>query len=192
MTIATVIHTYDPTTDRHARCMPTHPKDAIYHKPGTYIKVKDYLAIGLDINRDIVVFTNDDVAFQPDSFEKITEHAMEFDYGCSRRPRIPTHIGREIFWFRSDWLQRKFDSFPEVFWGVQRPDLITARWMRRLRGIETTMENLYLDCFPVELPAGIITHADHVSHWATDEIQNSPQGQWNEKLWREMGPIRMR
>lgn len=192
MTIATVIHTYDPTTERHARCMPTHPADTLYHKPDGYIKVKDYLALGLELNRDIVVFTNDDVAFPPTSFDRIMSHARKWDYGCSRRPRIPTHIGREIFWFKSDWLREHFTEVPECFWGVQKPDLILARWMRRLRGIDTTMENLYEDFWPVELCAGIVTHEDHPSHWTAPEIQNCQQTKDNERIWREMGPIKER
>lgn len=185
--IAMVFHTYPPGhTDRHRRAMATHPKDAVYatfdHRP----KCTALLMKGLESGKDVCAFTNDDVSIPAGSLDKIRAHAAKWDFGCSRRPRTPVHIGREIFWFKSDWLKKNWGNVPSCYWTVQKPDLILAKWMRKMRGIETTYENLNFDMSPVELPAGIIEHEDHESHWDCDAVTKSPEGLHNEKLWAEM------
>jgi hypothetical protein len=149
--------------------------------------VKELLAKGLETGKDAVAFTNDDVAFPEGSIETIRKHVEKFDFGCSRRPPEPKiHIGREIFFFKSDWLRKHWNEVPECYWTVQRPDLILAKWMRRMRGIETTMENLNYDFAPIELPAGLITHENHPSHWDCDAVTKSMEGQANEAIWAAM------
>lgn len=183
--IAVVIHTYQPDTDRHRQAMATHPEDAIYathdHRP----KVTELLLLGLEAGKDVVCWTNDDVSFPVGSLDRIKRHARQWDFGCSRRPRNPVHVGREIFWFRSDWLRANWGKIPDPVWSVQKPDLILAKWMRGMRGIKTTMENLEYDFAPVELP-GIITHEDHKSDWDRPEVLESPEGRYNEQLWEAM------
>lgn len=183
--IAVVINTYKPDTDRHRRAMATHPADAIYavhdHRP----KVTELLLLGLGAGKDVVCFTNDDVSFPVGSLDRIKRHARQWDFGCSRRPRYPVHVGREIFWFRSDWLRANWSRVPDCIWSVQKPDLILAKWMRGMRGIKTTMENLEYDFAPVELP-NVITHEDHKSDWDRPEVLNSPEGMHNERLWEAM------
>lgn len=184
--IAVVINTYKPDTDRHKRAMATHPEDAIYatfdHRP----KVSELLLLGLEAGKDVVCFTNDDVSFPVGSLDRIKRHACKWDFGCSRRPRVPVHVGREIFWFRSDWLRANWANLPDPYWSVQKPDLILAMWMRRMRGIKTTLENLEYDFAPVELPPGIIEHEDHKSDWDRPEVLSLPEGLYNEQLWELM------
>lgn len=184
--IAVVINTFKPDTDRHKRAMATHPSDAIYAKFDHRPKVSELLAKGLEAGKDVVCFTNDDVAFSEGSLGKIIEHARKWDFGCSRRPRDPVHCGREVFWFKTDWLKKNFDSLPDAYWTVQKPDLIFAKWMRKMRGIETTLPNLDYDFAPVELPAGIVTHTEHESAWANASVENSMEGLHNERVWAEM------
>jgi len=152
--IAVVINTYKPDTDRHRRAMATHPDDAIYARHDHRPKVTELLLKGLEAGKDVVCYTNDDV-------------------------------GREIFWFRSDWLRANWGKLPDCYWTVQKPDLILAKWMRSMRGIKTTYENLEYDFAPVELP-GIIEHEDHPSDWDRYEVLNSPEGRHNESLWAAM------
>jgi hypothetical protein len=178
-----VVHTYSKGhCNRHQRAMATHPPGTIHaefdHRP----RVKELLRLALDKGKDGVIFTNDDVTFQPDTIDRIKRHLFLWDYGCSRRPRDPVHIGREIFFFRSDWLRAHWEEMPDPYWSVQKPDLILARWMRQLRGIPTTMRNLNYDFPPVEIPAGLITHEDHPSHWV-GETESSKEGRYNEQLW---------
>jgi hypothetical protein len=182
--LAVVLQTFNPNTDRHKRAMATHPKDSIYSRNENPPPMKHLLQQGLDANKDVIIFTHDDVTFLPYTLDKIRKHATKFDFGCSRRPRTPVHCGREIFWFRSDWLLAHWDSIPNPYWSVQKPDLIMCRWMRHLRGIPTTLENLDYDFPPVDVP-DIIYHAEHLSHWNTDEILNSKEGLYNEWLWSQ-------
>lgn len=182
--IAVVCHSYDPNSDRHRRAMATHPKDTIYAKHDHRPRMKELFAKGLNTGKDAVIFTNDDVTFPDGALDKIKSHLRKFDFGCSRRPRTPTHIGREIFWFNSDWLNANWHWIPDAYWSVQKPDLILCRWLRQLRGIPTTMENLNYDFAPVEVP-DVIFHEDHKSAWANPETENSREGLHNEKMWRE-------
>jgi hypothetical protein len=184
--IAVVINTYKPDTDRHRRAMATHPADAIYAQHDHRPKVTELLLKGLETGKDVVCFTNDDVSFPVGSLDRIKRHARQWDFGCSRRPRNPVHVGREIFWFRSDWLRANWGKVPDCYWTVQKPDLILARWMRGMRGIKTTYENLEYDFPPVELPAGIIEHEEHASHWANNETEQSMEGRHNETIWAKM------
>jgi hypothetical protein len=180
--VAVVFQTYDQSSERHQRAMKTHPKDAIYSKHDYPPTMKEMLQEGLDAHKDVIVFSNDDVSFPNGAIDKIKRHAQKFDFGCSRRPRIPVHCGREIFWFRDDWLRKNWHIIPNPFWSVQRPDLIMCRWLRQLKGIPTTVENLNYDFPPVDVP-DVIYHEDHPSHWNCDEILNSREGLHNEALW---------
>src|SRR6266478_3344918 len=183
--IAVVISTYKPDTDRHRRAMATHPADAIYTACDSRPKVKDFLLEGLRTGKDVVTFTNDDVSFPIGALDRIKRHARQWNFGCSRRPRNPVHVGREIFWFRSDWLKANWTRVPDCIWSVQKPDLILAKWMRGLRGIKTTMQNLEYDFPPIELP-NVIEHEDHPSDWDRPEVLNSPEGRHNEAIWAAM------
>jgi hypothetical protein len=181
--IALVCHTYSKGhDDRHKRAMATHPQDTIYAEHDHRPTMKELFGHGLNAHKDVVAFTNDDVTFPSGALEKIRKHAQKFDFGCSRRPRNPVHIGREIFWFRSDWLREHWEQMPNPYWSVQKPDLILARWLRHLRGIPTTLENLHYDFPPVDVP-DLIIHEDHRSHWAVLEIEQSNEGLYNESLW---------
>lgn len=180
--MAIVIETFNPTTDRHKRAMATHPRDAIYSKHDYPPSMKEMLEEGLRFNKDIVVFTHDDVTFLPDTLDKIRRHAQKFEFGCSRRPRNPVHCGREIFWFRSDWLKIHWNALPNPYWSVQKPDLIMCRFLRNLKGIPTTLENLNYDFYPVDVP-DIIFHEDHLSHWNNPAVEQSKEGLYNEYLW---------
>jgi hypothetical protein len=149
-------------------------------------KVKELLEHGLSKGCDVVVLTNDDVTFNDQTLPRIIEHALRWDFGCSRRPRVPTHMGREIFWWRSDWLRAHLDDVPDCYWTLQRVDLILAKWMRNMKGIPTTKENLYYDFPPVELPEGLIYHEEHESHWNAPEIFTSSESVFNDKVWNAM------
>ncbi len=187
-----VVHTYSKGhTERHARAMATHPKNAIYAEVGEGLRLrnKELLSRALESRADGIVNTNDDVTFLPDTLERIKAHLSKWDYGCSRRPRDPVHIGREIFFYRTDWLKANLDKMPDPYWGLHKPDLILARYLRSLHGIRTTWENLNYDFAPVEIPAGLIEHEDHKSHWDTPEINNTPEGKWNMQLWEDYAEV---
>ncbi len=181
---AVILQTFNPTTERHKRAMATHPKDAIYSRNENPPPMKHLLQQGLDANKDVIIFTHDDVTFLPYTLDKIRKHATKFDFGCSRRPRTPVHCGREIFWFRRDWLGAHWDELPNPYWSVQKPDLIMCRWMRHLKGIPTTLENLDYDFPPVDVP-DVIFHEQHESHWTTEKILKSKEGLYNEWLWEK-------
>lgn len=166
--------------------MATHPEGTIYAEvgEGLRLKNKELLSRALDSGADGIVNTNDDVEFLPDTLDRIKAHLSKWDFGCSRRPRDPVHIGREIVFYRTDWLKANWDKLPDPYWGLHKPDLILARYLRSLHGIPTTWENLKYDFPPVELP-NLIHHEEHPSHWDTPEINNTTEGKWNAKLWEE-------
>ncbi len=176
-----VVNTYPKGhCDRHARAMATHPKDTI-HAQFDSPRLKELLALGLQTKKDGTVFTNDDVTFSPDTLSRIQAHLAKWDFGCSRRPRDPVHIGREIFFFRSDWLREHLDDLPDPYWYAHRSDLILCKWLRSQLGIPTTHENLNYDMAPVELP-DLITHEDHKSSWQL----HSKESVLNDELWMSL------
>lgn len=141
--------------------------------------MKDVLQAGLDTGADFILWLNDDGALAPGAFDAIRAHVSRWDFGCVRRHAL--HIGREAFWFRSDWLKRHIAEMPDVILAASMSDLVIAKWMRKRRGIPTTMENLGLDFPPVELPPGLIQHEAHESTWIAH--QDSPSARHNQALF---------
>lgn len=181
-TMAVICDSHPEPNDRVNRAIATHPRGMMYCRDSRP-ETKKLLALGLDSGKDAVVFTHDDVTFKSDTLDRIKAHLQKFDFGCSRRHK--DHIGREIFWFRSDWLRKNWDVLPNPYWSVQKPDLILARWLRQIKGIPTTMQNLNYDFPPVEM-ADLIYHEDHQSNWSNAEVEGSIEGLHNEKVWAEM------
>lgn len=181
-TMTIICDSNNQSSDRHKRAMDTHPIGMIYFNNDRRPTTHEIFSNALADAPDAIVFTHDDVSFKPDTLGRIKAHLQKFDFGCSRRHA--GHIGREIFWFKSDWLRKHWDALPNPYWSVQKPDLILARWMRHLKGIPTTMHNLNYDFPPVELD-DVIYHEDHESNWANAEVEGSMEGQHNERMWEE-------
>jgi hypothetical protein len=178
---------HSSSTERHLKARESHPTGcALYVAMTCRPKVKELLEHGLSKGKDVVILTNDDVTFNDQTLPRILDHARKWDFGCSRRPEDPIHVGREIFWWRSDWLKAHLNEFPDCYWTLQRVDLILAKWMRNFFGIPTTNENLYYDFPPVEIPAGLIYHEKHESHWNAPEIFTSPESVYNDNVWNAM------
>ena len=183
-------------TERHLRARENWPANLISKKRwGRSAKsvlgndralpfLKDLLQAGLDeSDADTIVHTNDDCAFAPDAFQTIQKHCAVFNFGCVRRD--PTHIGREAFFFRADWLREHIEEMPDVVIGTEKWDLVIARWLRAFRGMKTTEENLIYNFFPIELPPGLIQHEDHKSWWTTPDAIASPATKHNLDLWND-------
>jgi hypothetical protein len=149
-------------------------------------KVRELVERGLREGKDLIILTNDDVTFNAQTLPRIMEHARKWEFGCSRRPEDPVHIGREIFWWRSDWLREHINEMPDCYWTLQRVDLILAKWMRNFLGIPTNDENLKFDFPPIEIPAGLIYHSPHPSHWNERAIFTSPESVYNDEVWKTM------
>lgn len=177
---------HSSNTERHLKARASHPDCAMYVEMTCRPKVRDLIERGLSEGKDVVILTNDDVTFNDQTLPRILEHARKWDFGCSRRPEDPIHVGREIFWCRSDWLKAHLGEFPDCYWTLQRVDLILAKWMRSLLGIPTTNENLYFDFPPLEIPAGLIYHEKHESHWNAPEIFTSAESVYNDQVWNAM------
>ena len=168
-------------TPRHLRARATWPKDSLAltfdHRP----RFKElFQSASIYPGRDVLIWTNDDVAFAPGAMEAIARHARKFDFGCVRRN--PSHIGRECFWFSRDFLNKHWSDMPDPYLSMPKQDLILARWLRKLRGIPTTHDNLMFDFLPVDHPPGLVTHEDHESSWLNH--LDSFEAQHNEHLWR--------
>jgi ADP-heptose:LPS heptosyltransferase len=187
-----VCNIHDTTSERALKARETWPAGWIAVKPRRWMKdsptrklayMRDVLRPGLDTEADVVIWTNDDCAFTPGALDKIKAHCARWDFGCVRRD--PKHIGREAFFFRREWLAANIDKMPDVVTSTSMGDLALSKWLRGLRGIKTTQENLGLDFPPVELPAGLIYHADHESSWLA--YQDAPSAAWNRKLFDGLG-----
>lgn len=165
-------------TQRHRRARATWPMNTLRTRTTKIPRFKDVLRYGLLEDTDVIVWTNDDVQFKRDTVSRILKHAKKFPFGCSRRDE--DHVGREIFWFRKDWLEKNIDEMPYVYIARAKFDLVIARWLRQKMGIETTEENLSLDFAPLEVPPGLVSHESHRSSW-TDKVDEETIS--NETIW---------
>lgn len=167
-------------TPRHRRARATWPENAVCTRTKKIPRFKDVLRYGLLEETDVIVWTNDDVQFKRDTASRILKHAKKFPFGCSRRDQ--DHVGREIFWFRKEWLEKNIDEMPDVYIARAKFDLVIARWLRQKMGIETTEENLSLDFAPIEVPLGLISHESHRSSWI-DKVDEETI--LNETIWSQ-------
>jgi hypothetical protein len=187
-TAVVVAHLHDTTSERAIEARKTWPDGWLAAKPQRWLEdsptrrvayMRDILARGLQTDADVVIWTNDDCALTPGALDKIKSHCSRWDFGCVRRD--PTHMGRESFFFRRQWLADNIAKMPDVVISSPMVDLALAKWLRGLRGIKTTRDNLSLDFPPVELPAGLIYHAPHESSWLPH--QDAPSARWNQWLF---------
>lgn len=151
--------------------------------------LRDLLRFGLKESTgdfDLIAWTNDDVQLVSCALERLHAHVLRWDFCCTRRLEGDyTHVGRELFAFRSGWLRLNIDRLPDSILGASDWDLHWAAWLRHERGIVTTGQNLAWDFAPVELPAGLAIHEPHASSWNTAERLNAPSTQHNRRLFRE-------
>lgn len=138
-------------------------------------------AVMFTSDRDIIVWTNDDVKIL-DLFP-VVNHARVF--GAASVRRDPNHIGREMFAFRWDWLADRLRDFPDVAVACPWFDLAVAAWIRKQFGWNSTMQNLEWDLYPCEIANdNLFIHPDHESSW-TDKM-DMPAAKWNERIFKQL------
>lgn len=117
---------------------------------------------------DVIIFQNSDIALSSGSIEQMRRHAATFGAFSMRRVEPGsgyTHIGRDLFGFRADWLRENLAKIPDFFIGCPYFDLVIAAMIRKERGIVSTKENLSPDFYPCEMASGMATHEAHKSSW---------------------------
>lgn len=143
---------------------------------------------------DVVVLSNSDVAFPSDAFMAFRQHAALWGAFTMRRTELmgngairgrgPTHMGREVFGFRVDWLKQNLPTIPKFYLGAPCFDLVLAAMIRRQRGLKTTVANLVMDFYPAEMSEGIALHESHDSSWAGPIENTAPANLHNRELAR--------
>lgn len=129
-----------------------------------------------------MIFQNSDVALEPNAIREMRRHAALFGAFSMRRKepgQSYVHIGREVFGFRSDWLESHIDQIPEFYMGAPYFDLVMAALIRKERGVVSTVENMATDFYPCEMEAGPAIHEPHASSWAGDQEYTLPANQVN-------------
>lgn len=148
--------------------------------------LKDMLKVALRCadTGDTIVWTNSDVQLREDAFAVLSEHCRKFGACSVRRVRKEPHIGRELFAFEASWLRNNLEAMPDGI--ISKPwfDLAMAAYIRKTKGIKTTMENLYWDFTGAEIVPGVAIHPDHPSEW-TDKREHE-SSKHNERLFREL------
>lgn len=161
--------------------------------------------------KDVIMFTNDDVILHPRLPEMVIRHIKLYDACSSHRcefhyapmpsldcspdvfaSRAEFHMGRDLFAFSRDWLERNWDDIPDFILGASDWDLCLAAMIRYKKGYDTTRQN-YLEVIPCcELPLGYVIHEGHPAHWARPEnIDTAPSQIHNRRLFREWSHKRL-
>ena len=134
---------------------------------------------------DVVLFQNSDVGLTPGSVDVMRRHAALFG-AFSMRRREPhetyIHVGRDLFGFSADWLQRNLDKIPDFYVGAPYFDLVLAAIIRKERGVITTPENLAIDFYPCDMEPGSATHEAHFPYWAGENQYTLPANVHNRTL----------
>ena len=138
-------------------------------------------AVRFSQGRDIIIWTNDDVQIL--DLNKIKAHVARFGVVGVRRD--PSHMGRELFAFRWDWLVDRLYHFPDCAVASPWFDLAVAAWIRKQFGWVSTMDNLMEDRYPAEIPnEGILIHPYHPSSWTNS--MEMPASKWNERIFKSL------
>jgi hypothetical protein len=143
--------------------------------------LKDVLAHALQSasDRDLVVFTNDDIGLPPGIDAIIRDRLSKAVMLTGRRTDAsdPGHVGRDLVAFQAGWLRLNLAQIPDFILGAPAWDLWMAREARRLCGVAWTIATSASECLMCELPSGTVLHEAHVAHWAGH--QESPACRWN-------------
>jgi hypothetical protein len=138
-------------------------------------------AVKFSQGRDIIIWTNDDVQIL--DLNKIKSHVARF--GAVGIRRDPSHMGRELFAFRWDWLVDRLYHFPDCAVASPWFDLAVAAWIRKQFGWVSTMDNFIEDRYPAEIPNdGILYHPPHDSSWTGN--MGMPASTWNQRIFKQL------
>jgi hypothetical protein len=133
---------------------------------------------------DVILFHNSDVGLLPGCVKHMRRHAAVFGAFSMRRVEpgaTYTHIGRDLFAFRADWLAEHLPSFPIFYMGCPYFDLVIAAIIRKDRGIVSTIKNMEVDFYPCEMAPGMATHEPHKSAWVEDGEHTLPGNLFNRR-----------
>lgn len=134
---------------------------------------------------DVIIFQNSDISLTPGSISAMRRHAATFGAFSMRRIDVGenfTHVGRDLFGFRADWLTDRLPTIPDFFMGCPYFDLVLAAMIRKERGVISTRENMATDFYPCEMESGPATHEPHASTWACEHEHTLGANIWNRRL----------
>lgn len=171
--------------------------------------LKDVIEVGIDRcndDKDVILFTNDDVAIHPILVSECWRHVRLYGAGAIRRVNInveggvpmppltanPTEfiaaswpdLGRDGIVFTKGWWNRHKDLFPDFLIGVPCWDLCFAILLRVLKGMDLRpyqLKSLYDRVEECDLPDGLLIHEPHDSDW--QRFSETPSNAWNSKLF---------
>lgn len=170
--------------------------------------LKDCLEIAMQAAKepdDIIMFTNDDIILHRETARILKRHIAIWDACSSHRcefhyRRMPSmeappsvfaegresHIGRDMFAFKKEWLQRFWHEIPDFILGASDWDLMMAWWLREKKGFKATQENLWKVFAPCELLLGCVIHEFHKAGWTDSaNVMSAPSQLHNRKLFVE-------
>lgn len=166
--------------------------------------LKDVLADGLQLchmKDDIVLLTNDDSVLHPDLANELFTRLEKQPCVCTGRITFtdkPDFVnrkflsrsedfGRDAFAFKSDWLKKNIDKFPDLILGEAHFDLLITCIIRRFSGIELTLDGRKDVAQKCELPIGWVQHRKHEKRWYSGvEVHlKTPAQNHNHKLSAE-------
>lgn len=155
--------------------------------------LKDVLKRGLDSLKnptDGIIWANDDCGLATGIVEWYYGH-VEPNGAMSMRRDESGHMGRDLFSFTKEWLERHWDAIPDFLMGCPCFDLVLAALIRKYHGIMSTKDNFITDIWPAESPHRLCLHEPHKSTWAGKFEHTLPGNVYNRKLANEWFQLNM-
>lgn len=135
--------------------------------------LKDVLAIGMAIatqSDDIIMWSNDDVILDPRIEQWCLDEVSANDAMSMRRfePENPEmiHLGRELLAFKKEWLEKNWNDIPDFILGCPCFDIVMAAFIRKQKGLKSTLANMSEDYPLCEATERYAIHHAHPSAWA--------------------------
>lgn len=137
---------------------------------------------------DVILWCNDDVQLDPNIVAWCNNAVVDCGALSMRRHEpgiITTHMGRELFGFRSDWIRSRIDKIPDFIIGSPFFDLIIAAFIRKESGYNSTIENMLDDIDFCDSKCRFAIHEPHPSSWAGPNEHKYPANIYNKRLAKE-------
>lgn len=143
---------------------------------------------------DIILFTNDDLAFDERTLQYVRwklKHvplvtASRLDVSDLNYRRLGAkHCGRDLFAAKASWVKKHLQEIPDFVAGASEWDLVLAALARKLACLESDINGITFNCGLTELPVGLLWHQSHEKTWNHEENVNTAPSQVHNRMLAE-------
>jgi hypothetical protein len=146
-------------------------------------------------SNDIILFTNDDLAFDERTIRYVRWRLKHVPMVTASRLDVANldtlklgarHAGRDLLACKAQWIKENIGKIPDFCAGASEWDMVVAALARKLVGLESDIVGLVCYCGACELPVGLLWHETHEKTWNHESnVDSAPSQKYNRLLAEE-------